>query len=122
MNFREVFARYAALSESGNAETPNDILGEFFGLGSAENKNIASNCIARRNREKLTFKQTMARNEFVDMISELTVENSGVLVLAIQLAACVNDEDAVADLNALTFRPVHPTNGPSNPTSHPAHV
>ncbi len=121
-DFREIFNRYAGLSEAANAESPTDLLGEFFELGSSENKTIASACIARRNREKLAFLQTKARNEFVDMISDLTSETPEVLESAIQLVDHVNDQDAIADLKAMTYHPTPPTSGSQRPSPRPAHV
>ena len=121
-DFREIFNRYAGLSEAANAEVPADLLHDFFELGSSENKTIASACIARRNREKLAFQQTSTRNEFVDLISDLSSYRPEVFDFAIRLASHVNDLDAVADLKAMSFQPAPPTNGSSISTSRPAHV
>ena len=121
-DFREIFNRYAGLSEAANAESPANLLDEFFEIGSTENKTLASACIERRNREKLAFHQTIARNEFIDLMSDLASWQPKVLELAISLAAHVRDEDAVADLKAISFQPTPPTSGSAMPQPRPAHV
>ena len=120
--FREIFNRYAGLSEAAMAEVPTTLLGEFFELSSSDNKPLASACIARRNREKLALHHTRARNEFVDLISGLAISHPQTLDLAVRLASHVHDADAVADLESFSYKPPQPTSGPSMRQSRSAHV
>lgn len=101
-DFREVFARYVGLSQAANIEVASGQVSDIFAIGKAENPTLATAILARRNREKLTFHQMTARNEFVDMIGEIAIGHSEVILLAEKVAVCVNDELAIEDLAALT--------------------
>lgn len=120
-DFREIFNRYVGLSEAANTVSTN-VTDDFFEIAMVENKPLASACVARRNREKLAFHQTSARNDFVDLISDLTIDHSELLQLAIHLAAQVNDQVAVDDLNALSYHPTPPADVSPRQHTQPAHV
>jgi hypothetical protein len=93
-DFREVLYRYAGLSEAANTGVLPDAANEIFEFGNNGDKDVASACLARKNQRKLSFHQSLARNEFVDMIAEFASTGSHrerVLCLAVELANGVND-------------------------------
>ena len=114
-DFREIFARYTGLSQAANTEVAPGQISDIFEIGKAENPQLATAILARRNREKVTFHQMTARNEFVDMISGLAIDDSEVIALAEQVAVCVHDELAIEDLASLTSR----SNLSKNQKDHP---
>ena len=102
--FREIFYRFTGLVEAANAPTSGRSLNEVFDSGPHNNNSLAARCLARRNRERLAFHQTRARNEFVDVISRMVDSGPSrdeILNLALQLAGHLHDRDSAADLNAL---------------------
>ncbi|MBK7393139.1 MAG: hypothetical protein IPI64_07535 [Chloracidobacterium sp.] len=101
-DFREVFARYTGLSQAANVEVGSGQVSDIFEIGKSENPQLATAILARRNREKLIFHQMTARNEFVDVISGLAIDQPEVIALATQVAVCVKDELAIEELAALT--------------------
>lgn len=101
-DFREVFARYTGLSQAANAEVGSGQVSDIFEIGKSENPQLATAILARRYREKLIFHQMTARNEFVDVISGLAIDQPEVIALATQVAVCVKDELAIEELAALT--------------------
>lgn len=72
--FRETFNRYSGLAEIGNAKPGKPAANELFEAVGHNNKALAARCIARRNRTKLMFHKTRARDEFANLISAPTVE------------------------------------------------
>lgn len=101
-DFREVFARYTGLSQAANTEVAPGQVSDIFEVGKAENPQLATAILARRNREKLIFHQMTARNEFVDVVSGLAIDQPEVIALATKVAVCVKDELAIEELAALT--------------------
>jgi hypothetical protein len=103
--FREVFYRYAGLVEASSA-TADSVSVELFEISQHDKSATASKCLSRRNREKVEFHKTIARNEFVDLISGLiSLESSHgpkVLSLAVDLATELNDDPATDELRTLT--------------------
>lgn len=99
--FRDVFYRYTGLARAVSADVaaPRDL----FDVSGHSNADIAAKCLARRNREKLAFHHTQARNEFVDLIAGFALADhcQELLCIAADLANELGDTDAVADLNAL---------------------
>ncbi len=100
-DFREILYRYTGLSEASNATETTSATNELFDLSNNEDKELATICLARKNRRRLFFHYSQARAEFVDMISELAAADQEVkiLALAIELAHFVNDPETA---NALT--------------------
>lgn len=104
LDFREILFRYAGLLQATNVIVPADSAGELFYFGNTENKALSSACLARRNRRKLAFHQSIARNEFTDMMSELTNAHENrteILELAIELANGVDDPITVENIRYL---------------------
>jgi hypothetical protein len=100
--FREVFYRYAGLVEAAEANHDR-FSAELFEISQHDKTAIASKCLSRRNRAKVEFHKTIARNEFVDLISGLiSLDSREVLSLAIDLASELNDSTAIEELRSLT--------------------
>ena len=102
--FREVFYRFTGLFEAANAANTEKTPRALFDVSGHTNKNLASQCLARRNREKLSFHQTLARNEFVDMIADLSRDKkicNEIGRLALELTRHLGDSAATDDLIAL---------------------
>ncbi|MEO6655575.1 MAG: hypothetical protein ABIO36_05790 [Pyrinomonadaceae bacterium] len=109
--FREVFYRFTGLIEAANSKQPNRSANELFEVSGHVNKTLASNCLGRRNREKLVYHQTQARNEFVDIIAEMANDEARreeITVIALELTDYLNDDAATSDLTALLARPAKP--------------
>ena len=106
--FREVFYRFTGLIEAANSKPPVKATNELFEVSGHANKSLASKCLARRNREKLAYHQTQARNEFVDIIAELAnneFHREEITSIAIKFTAYLKDDTATSDLTALLSRP-----------------
>lgn len=104
LDFRELLFRYAGLSRAANMVVPVNSFGELSSIGNTESKVLPSVCLARTNRRKLMFHQAIARNEFTDVMSELTIAHeyrTEILELAIDLANCIDDNVAVENLRSL---------------------
>lgn len=104
LDFRETLFRYVGISQAANIIVPADSAGELFYFGNTENKALSAACLARTNRRKLAFHQSIARNEFTDMMSELTNAHGNrteILELAIELANGVDDSITVENLRSL---------------------
>jgi len=102
--FREVFYRFTGLFAAANTEITKRPSSELFEVSGHSNKELASRCMARRNREKLAYHQVLARNEFVDLIADLANGQAGsieVAKLALELADHLGDADTSADLSAV---------------------
>ena len=103
-DFRDALHRYAGLSEAANVSPEANGVNELLELNNNENKKIASACLARKNQRRLSFHQSLARNEFVDMISEMAAagrENTRIIGLAIELSNHVNDPETAGALTAM---------------------
>ena len=106
--FREVFYRFTGLIEAANSGQTNRMTNELFEVSGHANKSLASKCLVRRNREKLVYHQTQARNEFVDIIAEMANNESRreeITSIALELTAYLKDDTATSDLNALLSQP-----------------
>lgn len=103
--FREVFYRYAGLVEAARTEQAVVTRGEIFEISGHRNADLASRCMARRNRERLSFHATRTRNEFVTMIADLCGRDPAreiqIVNLALELTRLLADPAAIDDLTAL---------------------
>lgn len=100
--FREVYERFTGLFEA--ADLSGAYANELFKVTGHVNRDLASRCLARRNREKLDYHRSIARNEFVDLIADLSSRTPAaieILRLAIELADHLGDEHTASDLGAL---------------------
>ena len=102
---REIFDRYIGLTESAlNHDEAIETNSQFFEIAGNENPSLAAKCNQRRNRKLLFFHQTLAGQDFLQMISEfvsrfptgLEIENT-----SIKLAGLLNDEPTEKKLKLL---------------------
>lgn len=71
--FREVFDRYVGLTQAtdcGEAKTTGTEK-EIFRIADNRNAEIGAICLNRRNLKRLTFHQTLARQDFFQVINQL---------------------------------------------------
>jgi hypothetical protein len=103
--FREIFERYVGLSmallpQPSKTQPESEILR----LTGHKNVAVGSACLNRRNRSLLLKHQTLARRDLLDKLSFLaaspeTGENVG--SNALELAAILKDDPAVADIQGM---------------------
>ncbi|MEO7539493.1 MAG: hypothetical protein ABIV21_05670 [Pyrinomonadaceae bacterium] len=103
-DFREVIFRYVGLAEACLEQNGVPLAAELIRITGLAHQRTAANCISRRDRQKLEFHRTMARNEFVELIATCagisrSAENA--VCLALKLSKQLNDDEATADLMAL---------------------
>src|SRR5438309_1949702 len=67
--FREVISRFVALTTQAKIIPAEKRGNEVFAVSGHKNATLAAACLARRNRERILFHQTQARNDFVEVIS-----------------------------------------------------
>lgn len=109
--FRESFYRFAGLSEAADEELTVKPNAEIFEVTGHPNKVLASRCLARKNARKLAFHRTAAREEFVGLISRLTltdVDRIELTDIASELADHLNDKiaaDAFRSMNTVRESP-----------------
>ena len=77
-NLRETFERYVGLTRAIYAENnkSTDAEKEIFRISVNSNVELAATCQHRRNRKRLFFHQTLARQDFLQTIAELSELNS----------------------------------------------
>ena len=115
-DFREILQRYAGLSEAANVAVADNSVNEVCDLSHSDNRKLASACLARKNQRKLSFHQSLARSEFVDLIFELAgAENRDrILELAIELANDLHDTPTAEALTKLMAEPQPSENIPAH--------
>lgn len=72
--FREVIERYTGLTLALNAvdEFPSESEEEIFRVALRQNIKLGAECLRRRNRSRIELHQTIARKDFLQLISELS--------------------------------------------------
>jgi hypothetical protein len=105
--WRDAFERYTGLAKAV-AQSQNETAEmELFAIGENKNGKLGTVCLNRRNRNRLIFHLTHARNDFVDVlmqIIDLDAEGA-VLRRAIELSEVLEDADATRELTAMLVRP-----------------
>jgi hypothetical protein len=74
--FRETLDRYVGLTLAAQAETSVETSKEFFRAAKNKNVELAAKCFNRRNRQRLFFHQTSARQDFLQIIENFFVATS----------------------------------------------
>jgi hypothetical protein len=98
---REIFERYAGLTltcqfEHNNSQTARTE-NKIFEIAGHQNAELAAACLHRRNRNRLTFHQTEARRDFLNLLAELFDSDSDIEKLhetAIEFVTLLNDTEA----------------------------
>ncbi len=77
-NFREIFERYIGLTLANSGESKNTIETEkeIFRISKSSNTELAAICYHRRNRKRLFFHHTLARQDFLNIIAKIAELNS----------------------------------------------
>ncbi len=102
--FRDVYYRYTGLAEAAANSEGSSIGTELMAVTADVHRAAAAKCLARRNGEKLEFHKVLARNEFVDLISQAAASSphaAKIVALASGLAEDLFDHEAVEDLAAM---------------------
>lgn len=109
--FREVLERYSGLTRAGQFEEGNSQTArydnEFFRIADHKNAELAAICLERRNRRRLSFHQTEARLDFLQLLSGLSDSGSEKEILfrtAIEFVTELGD-DAALDALKKMFEP-----------------
>ena len=100
--FRENVERYAGLTLAGQFENKKNQTEraefEIFRIAGNKNAKIAAACLERRNRERLSFHQTQARHDFLNVLAKLSdFQSDGFEKLkaaATRFATLLNDAEA----------------------------
>lgn len=105
--FREVYYRYTGLALAWADESDPAQAALLFRIAGTPVSAAAASCVSRRNRKKLEFHLTLARNEFLDLISGLgsKAEGPAIVQLVIDLSERLGDPFGVEDLDALAPQP-----------------
>ncbi len=109
--FRETFYRFVGLSEAADEVQSGRSTAEIFEISGHKNKSLATRCLARRNTNRLSIHRAAARDEFVDLISRLTVTASSrieITSLALELADHLHDQIAADAFQASVSVPQPP--------------
>ena len=80
-DFRETAERYAGLTLAAQCEPGKDWGQEIFRVSGAEQLELGTICLQRRNRKRLAFHQSEARRDFLQIIERLTVSISDAKIL-----------------------------------------
>jgi len=98
--WREIFERYTGLSVAVAKAEDNSDVHELFEVAGNKNGELGTVCLNRRNRSRLIFHHTDARNDFLDALIRAG-RGGDSLNLAIELATLLDDADALSDLTAM---------------------
>ncbi|MGI8640954.1 MAG: hypothetical protein ACR2MG_13540 [Pyrinomonadaceae bacterium] len=98
-NFREIFERYIGLTLANSGENKNIIEAEkeIFRVSKNSNIELAAICYHRRNRKRLSFHHTLARQDFLNIIAKLaefTSAQNRLGSLAIEFVITLKDTEA----------------------------
>lgn len=106
-DLREVLDRYVGLhslsefdENSMSASVPKETIFELAGHNNSE---TAVRCVNRRNRNRISFHQRIAANDFLDLINKISggdVHQHRLLELSHELAVLINDADTADELLA----------------------
>jgi len=98
--FREIFARYTGLTLALNAGGAPNFSADLFKVSKHGNLALATACLNRRNRQRLSFHQMQARREFVDMVARMArshTRGTEIVELGLQLTHLLNDQHTAGD-------------------------
>ena len=101
--WRQIFERYTGLSLAIAEVEVNSDAHELFEVAGNKNGKLGTVCLNRRNRSRVIFHHTEARNDFLDALIRAGRGRDS-LDLAIELATLLDDAEALADLAAMAGR------------------
>ena len=89
--FREIFYRFAGLTEAGNAVIGADHITNLAGIGVIADPTIATRCAARCNQKKINAYQIGAREDLIALVRSINHRDPEIAGLALDLAVVLND-------------------------------
>lgn len=100
--FREIFDRYAGLTLAlrDESEAESEAIRELARISKHKDPHLAAVCLNRRNRKRLSFHQTEARNDFLAFVFGLW-DSPAAAALAMELAGLLSDAEAQQDLQVI---------------------
>ena len=98
--WREIYERYTGLSFAIAEAEGNSDDNELFEVAGNKNGKLGTVCLNRRNRNRLIFHHTQARNDFLDALIRAKCDGDA-FGLALELATLLDDADAAADLKSM---------------------
>jgi len=101
--WRQTFERYVGLSLAIAEVEDRSDAHELFEVAGNKNGKLGTVCLNRRNRSRLIFHHTDARNDFLDALIRVG-QGRDSLNLATELATLLEDAEALADLTAMAGR------------------
>ncbi len=105
--FREIFERYVGLTlemQTDNSQAASTEK-EIFRITNHTNKNLAEICLNRRNRNRLSFHQKLAKGDFFEVFDKFvnkSDEPQNLFAEAMKLLRLLNDFEAQAELEELS--------------------
>jgi hypothetical protein len=117
---REILDRYVGLTlecqfEQTNSQTARTE-NEIFQISAHKNANLAEICLQRRNRKRLSFHQTEARRDFLNLLSQLSEfdsENEQLKMAASEFVTLLKDEQARDAIEKMFGRETQTAEAPS---------
>ncbi len=104
--FREIFYRYAGLTEAGNAVIGTDHIANLAEIGAITDPAIAARCAARRNQSKINAYQMGSREDLITLVRSINHRDPEIPGLALDLAVMLNDTATAEQLHELLTSPI----------------
>ncbi len=105
-DFREVFYRYAGLTEAANAVIGTDHIANLAAINVISDTAVAARCAARRNQKKIDAYQSVAREDMIALVRYIAHRDAEIGMLAIDLAEMLNDHTTAEQLREMPISTV----------------
>ena len=103
--FREIFYRYAGLTEAGNSMIGTDHITNLADIGAVADATIAARCAARRNQKKIDTYQANAQEDLIAMTRSISHRDHEIAALTLDLAELLSDYATAEQLLELGSNP-----------------
>lgn len=108
--FRETLDRYAGLTlaNQNKNETPTEKDHEFSSLANRKNDFLTAQCLNRRNRKLLSFHQTLARRDFLQMANvffESVADKKKLGDLLYEFVKLLDDAETLHEIGKIITQP-----------------
>lgn len=104
--FREIFYRYTGLTEAGSSIVGTDHITNLDEIGFIADTAIAARCAARRNKNKISTYQTIAREDLIALVRSINHRDPEIAGQTLDLAVMLNDTTTAEQLHELLTNPV----------------
>ncbi len=104
--FREIFYRYTGLTEAGSSIVGTDHITHLDEIGVIADPAIAARCSARRNKNKISTYQTIAREDLIALVRSINHRDPEIAGQSLDLAAMLNDTATAEQLYELLNSPI----------------